>query len=366
MFDPRYTVVVTGAAGNLGLRLLPQLSEFSIHAVDLKEPVTDRPVRFECIDLGREASCQQLVQLLRESDASSVVHLGFVIDPVRTGVLDVDAMWRINVAGTARVIEAITEVNRMGGKVRKFIFPSSVSVYGSDLPGPVKEDFPLGAHTLPYALHKQEADEVVRMRAGSMGACTTYLLRPHIYAGASMQNYMIGTLRGTPSGQGRLAERYRREGKRLPIVLPRGQEYLEKRFQFVHVDDMARLIAWILRRQERGAELVVLNVAGRGPAISLGRCAELAGARIVQLPASFLCRWALRLMWNLGISGVPPEALPYMLGSYTMDTTRLRAFLGDDYGQVIQFSVEEALADSFRATSQPTGPSEPRSITVGQ
>ena len=60
----------------------------------------------------------------------SVVHLAFVIDPQRTGMLDVGTMWQINVAGTARVMEAITEANRMRRIrtiVRQLIVPSSVS-----------------------------------------------------------------------------------------------------------------------------------------------------------------------------------------------------------------------------------------------
>ena len=39
-------------------------------------------------------------------------------------------------------------------------------------------------------------------------------------------------------------------------------------------------------------------------------------------------RIVLRLLWKFGISSIPPEALPYMIGSYTMDTTRLQQFLG--------------------------------------
>jgi hypothetical protein len=30
-----------------------------------------------------------------------------------------------------------------------------------------------------------------------------------------------------------------------------------------------------------------------------------------------------------------------------MDTTRLQHFLGDEYAQVIQFTIEDALRDSF-------------------
>ena len=84
---------------------------------------------------------------------------------------------------------------------------------------------------------------MVRYRAESLGDCLTYILRPHIFTGASVQNYMVGALRGTPLGQGKRAARMRAEGKRLPLMLPRGEKYLEKRFQFVHVDDVARLLA---------------------------------------------------------------------------------------------------------------------------
>ena len=39
------------------------------------------------LDLGREESTRELLLLLRELQPASVVHLAFVIDPQRTGVL---------------------------------------------------------------------------------------------------------------------------------------------------------------------------------------------------------------------------------------------------------------------------------------
>ena len=151
-----------------------------------------------------------------------------MLDPVQSGVLDLERMWQINVAGTARVMEAISVVNRTGGDVKQFIFPSSVSAYGPETPGPVTEDAPLAPIRLPYAIHKRESDEVVRYRAESLGDCRIYILRPHIFTGASMQNYMVGALRGTPLGKSKRAARMRAEGKRLPLLLPGGKKYPEK------------------------------------------------------------------------------------------------------------------------------------------
>jgi len=344
----RETILVTGVSGNLGLRLLPLLSDYDIVGVDMRPPENVSLARFESLDLGNESSAEELVRILRETGATMVVHLAFVIDPQRTGVLDVDRMWRINVAGTARVMEAIGWINREGGKIRKFLYPSSVAVYGPETDGPVNEDHPLGAHTLTYAIHKKEVDEVVRYRADMMGDCSIYMLRPHIFTGATVQNYLVGALRGTPLGNGSWGDKLRRRGTRLPMILPFGKAYLQKTFQFVHVDDVARLLAYIVHRPDHSKELVILNVAARGESITYSRCAEIANARIIRLPGRWACRKVLERMWDWGISSVPPDALPYIIGSYTMDTSRLRRFLGDNYPRVIRYTVEEALADSFR------------------
>ena len=323
------------------------LSGFRVVGVDLRPPDSCHGVEFHAMNLGHETSCRELTLLLRQTGVRSVVHLAFVIDPQRTGVLDVERMWQINVAGTARVMEAISVVNRTGGHVRQFIFPSSVSAYGPETPGPVDEDFPLQAHTLPYAIHKRESDEVVRYRAESLGDCRTYILRPHIFTGASMQNYLVAALRGVPFGNSRRAARMRAEGKRLPLMLPRSKKYPEKRWQFVHVDDVARLLVYLLQRPHSDPPVTILNVAAPGEPITLETCAEIAQAKITRVPSRAACQLILRVLWRWGISSIPPEALPYMLGSYTMDTTRLRHFLGSDYSRVMQYSVEEALRDSF-------------------
>lgn len=340
------SIIVTGVSGNLGQRLLPHLDGFRVIGIDMRPPADAKLAQFVSMDLGNESSCRQLTDLIHQTSAKAIIHLAFVIDPQRTGVLDVDRMWQINVSGTSRVMEAISVANRYGASVSRFIFPSSVSAYGPETPGPVKEEFPLAAHTLPYAIHKMESDKVVQARAESLGHCTTYMLRPHIFTGATMQNYLVGALRGTPTGNGARGKKWREQGKRLPLMLPFGNEWLHKNFQFVHVDDMARLMSWLMRREPEGNKLYILNVAGRGAPITIERCAQVANARIVRVP-KWMGQIALQKLWDWGISGIPPEALPFMIGSYTMDTTRLQKLLGNDYEKVMQYTVEEALADSF-------------------
>jgi nucleoside-diphosphate-sugar epimerase len=346
----RPVVVVTGVSGNLGSRLLPLLRSFSVIGVDVRPPQTDSQLQFESLDLGQESSTRKLYELLRDTHPFAVVHLAFVIDPVRSGVLDVGRMWQINVAGTARVMEAVTEVNRTADDgIKQFIYPSSVSVYGSDLGSPATEEAAFGAHTLPYAIHKKEADEVVQQRCTALRGCSVYILRPHIFAGATVQNYLLGAFRGTPNGKGKRAERMRSEGKRLPVMLPRGEQYLDNKIQFIHIDDMGRLIRHVLQREPEMQRLTVLNVAGRGEPLTFAKCIEMARAKLVRVPGKWAMRQVLSFLWTRQISAIPPEAVPYMTGQYIMNTDRLRRFLGPEYEHVIRYTITDAFADSFKA-----------------
>ena len=353
MAEDHPTVVVTGVSGNLGLRLLPLLENFQVIGIDLNPPNTSLPIHFVKMDLAREKSCLDLTALLKETRAATVVHLASVLDQVRQGILDVDRMWHINVAGTARVMEAVTETNRDEVIIQKFITLSSVAAYGPDLTGMVSEDHPLNGHTLPYAIHKTEADKIVQQRAPSLRGCSAYMLRPHIFAGSSVENYMLDAFRGTPSGKGQKAEQMRAQHKRLPCVLPMGESYLQNHIQFVHVDDVARLVTHIANKTEPETQrLTVLNVAGHGAPLTFGRCIEIANAKLKRVPGKWALRMLLQMLWNSGTSAIPPEAVPYMTSEYLMNTVRLQKFLGPNYKDVIQYSVSDAFSDCFAAKAR--------------
>src|SRR5215471_8322318 len=81
------TILITGVSGNLGLRLVEFLSDFKIIGVDVAPSA--RPLfHFEQVDLAQERSCSQLLELLRAYRPESVIHLAFIVDPLRSGVLD--------------------------------------------------------------------------------------------------------------------------------------------------------------------------------------------------------------------------------------------------------------------------------------
>lgn len=347
-FPPLCRLLVTGISGNLGRRLAPLLAGYELITADLHPPPAGLPAgKFIQADLSTPEGQKKVAEVIRNEGVEAVLHLAFVIDQVRTGIVDLERMWRANVQATERLLEATSEANRSAPRVRLFVFPSSVSAYGPQLPPLVREDAPLAAHTMPYAVHKRESDEICQRLYPQLGGCALYILRPHIFAGQTVNNYILSAMRGRASGRGWLARFVEKQGWRIPVLLPASCD-AGNLFQFIHVDDVARFLLWTLKNFSPG-RLEILNLAGRGEPLRLLECAQMSGTPVIRVGGTGTVKFLLKLFWILGLSGVPAEALPYFVGSYTMDTGRLRAALGEDYEPVIQWTSRDALSDAMRS-----------------
>lgn len=336
MVTARPTVVITGASGDLGSRLVPLLGDFNVVGLDWKQPATKAPFRFIHMNLEREDCCRELMLLLRETRTATFVHLASVNQRDNGEVLDADRMWQINVAGTARVLEAISEANREEMLVKKFIFPSSTLIYGPNRSTEATEESEPG-NDLPLLVKQQlEAERVVRKRGTGLRACSIYILRAPAFAGASSHNYLVSALR--PNAR----------GKRLSFALPWGKQSLENRIQFVHVDDMARVISYIAHKSEPEPQrLTFLNVTGRGDSISYQHALQIAQTKRLSVPGKSALDMLMRFRWNRGASPIPPDLVPFLTGESLVSSTRLRKFLAHDYEDVIHHTIADAFADSF-------------------
>jgi hypothetical protein len=104
-------------------------------------------------------------------------------------------------------------------------------------------------------------------------------------------------------------------------------------------------------RPKEKSTLTILNVAGHGEPLTVAQAIELTRASVKRLPTAILCRTIIRMMWKLGATSIPPDAFPYLIGSYPMDMSKLKSFLGADYEQVIQYSNAAALMESMKAVA---------------
>ncbi|MBV9670633.1 MAG: NAD-dependent epimerase/dehydratase family protein, partial [Acidobacteriales bacterium] len=195
-----------------------------------------------------------------------------------------------------------------------------------------------------YAEHKRDADLAVQRRAASFGSrCSTVILRPQIFAGPTVHNYMIDAIRGEPSHNEKVGKWLRKKGKRMVVLTGLGGKQRERKFQFVHVDDVARTIAYFIAHPGVPGKIEAFNLTGSGESLSVTRCCEISGTKIIPLPTRQLIGALLKAAWSVGASDMPPDALPYVLGEYTLSTKALQSRLGADYSNVIRFTNEQAL-----------------------
>lgn len=335
-------ILVTGLSGNLGQHLAPLLKSNPLVGVDLYRPRVNHPqVEFCQLDLSQPDAPEAIENLLRGSQVRLVVHLAFVLDPTRTGAHDRARQWEINVRGTGHLLDAIEQVNRDQRQVEFFLYPSSVTSYGPRLPGPVDEDFPQQPHTYTYALHKKETDDLCRARHPRLNGCAVYIVRGHIFLGPRVDNFIVRSLQGRPGRRTPLGRWVERRGWKLPLLLPRGAEF-DGLYQFMHIDDAARLMAWLCAHYEPG-KLLILNAQGRGAPMTAADIGRVGRVPVLRLPSYKFVGFLYRLFWRLGISPVPPEAYPYFAGSYVMSTKRLERLLGPKFPEIVRHTSEEAM-----------------------
>jgi UDP-glucose 4-epimerase len=157
-------VLVTGASGLVGSRVLPRLaaSGFECRALvrgDLDLPLGTTAVRG---DLGEPGSLQAAVE-----GVDAVVHLAALF---RTD--DEDAIWRANLDGTRHLIDAV----RTHSARARFVMASTGNVYDTDGARPALETDTCSP-TLAYPASKIAAENLLR----DSGLTSTILRLPFVY-----------------------------------------------------------------------------------------------------------------------------------------------------------------------------------------
>ena len=339
-------VVVTGATGNVGSQLLPQLLEHpdvtSVVGIARRLSASrDQRVEWHALDIAED----DLRPVLTGADA--VVHLAWLLQPSH----DPDLMRRVNVDGTRRVLEAFVAAG-----VPALVHASSVGAYS---PGPknppVGESHPTqGIGSSPYSRHKALAERLLDELEREHPERRVVRLRPAIVlqaqAASALARYFLGPF--VPQSLVR------------PALLPLVPDVPGLAIQAVHAHDMARAYVLACTRPVVGA----FNIAA-DPVLDPPTLAALLGARRVPVPAP-----ALRLLvegsWRLHLHPTDPGWVDIALRTPLLDTTRARTVLGwtpqHDAGRALVETLEAMGAGQGADTPvlRPRGPLPRRALEV--
>ncbi len=318
------TVLVTGAAGNLGRRVTANLAAKGsvewVLAVDrVPTPASSPKVEAHTIDLSLPAAADELAAVAKQ--ATAVLHLAW------------EPEGKDNLKALRHVLDATETI-----EPSQLVHLSSATVYGAwpDNPVPLTEE--MAARPNPefaYAAEKRAAEVLVQRWADDHPQVAVALLRPACTVGSSTE---------PPLYQALAASKKPQLGSEGRVV------------QYVHIDDLAAAVVHIYQRCLSG----VYNVAPDSGVREEIAGALAGGSAMLPLPSTWraaLSDWR----WRLWRSGAPPGARAYAEHSWVVAADKLRLT-----GWQPEYSSEQALVVSDKRAHWDELPTGLRvSLTLG-
>ena len=284
-------VVVTGAHGSVGRRVVTQLArqhpDIAVVAIDKEAaPAPYESVTTKQVDLA----VANLAALF--SGADSVVHLASTVTAGTVNPAEVE----LESALLHRVVDALDAAG-----VPHLVVMSSAMVYGAwrDNPVPLTEDAAVRPNPdFEWALQRRRLEGLARQWGQGPGRSVT-VLRPAAVVAEDRLGQLANTLRAARAG-----------------VAADGDPPV----QYLHADDLAAAVVTALDACYEGT----LNVAPDGW-IPPDTLAELEGPQPRLRMPSHLVRLVSALRWRWGLAPTPPGVVSYTTCPWVVANDRLRA-----------------------------------------
>lgn len=305
------TVLVTGACGRLGKRVVRVLHrERRVVAVD-RRPFPDKPkdVVHEQVDIRRK----KLKDLFRAEPIEAVVHLGIMHDPRASSTEH--HSW--NVAGFQKLLEYVAHY-----QVPKLVVLSSANVYG---PQPDNAQFLTEEAPLLGGARFSEIRDLIEVDMLAQGffwrhaETETVILRPV---------HIVGRVHNAASNFLRLPT--------IPTLMG-----FDPMVQVIHESDVVGALHRALVPGKRG----IYNVAGPEPA-PLSHLVRMVGRPSVPVPYT-LGKALLKRLWALRLTTFPAPELDHIRYVCMVDDRRARAELGHAPRTSIEDTVRSVIADEW-------------------
>jgi UDP-glucose 4-epimerase len=289
--------LITGGSCYIGSRLNEILAAREeveqIVNLDVRPPA--RPQAKATFVRGDVRDFAAVRDLLESTQPDALVHLAFLLNPIRDEAL----MYDIDVNGTEAVLRAAAEAG-----IQQVLVTSSATAYGAfpDNPRPIAEDWPVrGQPDFSYARHKAEADRLCQLWALEQPDRVMTIVRPSIVFGPNVDNYI---------------SRGWEKSSFMPIM-----DGVDEEFQLVHEDDVVSALIALLDGKHAGA----FNLAGDG-LLTWGRAAELVGKKTRTISLKTMKRFN-NAMWKLHVprTEAPAGNLDFIRYPWVVSTEKLKS-----------------------------------------
>jgi nucleoside-diphosphate-sugar epimerase len=294
-------ILITGSSGYLGGNVARAALErgHSVAGLDIKPSGTAHASFKEVI--GDITDLQVVKQAAAGCDA--VFHLAAALAQFER---DEKRMHEVNVRGTENALAVAFE-----NHARKFIYASSVEVYGIDVPVPCTEGAPI-APICQYGRDKVESEKLCREYVAK-GLDITIFRPPTINGPGQNEPFLVSQMEGISQGKATL--------------LPGGGK---TRLQMVDVDDVSN--AFFLAMETPVSKGAVMNL-GSDNVPTLRAMAEAlykhAGKppKFIIINAS-VARAIVAVLAALHVSPIEPQHLEIALRDYVFDSSLAKEVLG--------------------------------------
>ncbi len=189
-------LLVTGGTGFIGSHLAEQARRVGAEVVVLG--LTDRPEERDNVELLRQQGVEVVSGSITDAElcghavrgATHVFHLAVAM---REGAKSDEFFESVNLDGTRRLLEA-----SVAGGVRRFVYCSTIGIYGHRAPGITREDSPLAPGNI-YERTKVSAERLVR-EFGAERSLPYTILRPADVYGPRDQR-LLKLFKGVSAGR---------------------------------------------------------------------------------------------------------------------------------------------------------------------
>ena len=292
--------LITGGSGYIGTRLTELLAEREetekIVNVDVRPPAGALPKAD--FTRGDVRDSESIRVLLEREEIDCLIHLAFILDPIR----DEARMYDVDVNGTVAVLRAASKAG-----TGQILTASSGTAYGAfpDNPVPIAEDWPVrGQPDFAYAHDKADMDRVCQLWAAEHSDRVMTIVRPCIVFGPSVKNYIVRSWESQPF---------------FPHL-----DGVDTDFQLVHEDDLVDALVLLLDKKEGGA----FNIAGDGT-MTWRESAEVLGTNVRRMSfrtAYAIAKWSWRL--HLPRTQAPPGNLHFIRYPWVISNEKLKSATG--------------------------------------